>query len=527
MPTRYPMNALDALYLKMERPEQTSMVDGAFLFADQVSMKDVRPVVMERMVERYPVMRRRPVQTDEGWFWEDDEAFDIDYHIFDARLRAPDVEAVRRYISRQRSTLLSRTHPLWQVHIIRNVSGLGDGKGSVVLFRWHHAIADGIRLVQVLLSMCDTTTEASVPNVARNLGQSTATSRLGVAAREVASGTSDLAGGVTDATAEMTARLAGAASEVGANAVEALSAPGETVRKAPARVAGLVTDGGAMLSSLLGKGAEAVTRPGRLVNAAVALTAPDNRVANTLGASVKLTLPAPTAKRVWTGKVGAVKEAYWSAPIPLADIATARAANPASSVNDVLLTILASALSRYLREHGDHSDGTTGWFIPASIKPLDENLPRELGNHFVGLVADLPVGVDDPKELLSQVTERMARIKNSDEAFLAFGLQEVLISLPDSLADTLMASLFEKVNGSLVSVPGPRAPVSLGGHEVTSVLAFGPATGEAPIVATLFTYNDSVVAALTLDRTLLPDSSRIPELIDEEAGRVMSALSTP
>jgi diacylglycerol O-acyltransferase len=525
MPKRYPMALDDALWLKIERPEQSTMVDGAFLFEDQISVKEIAPVVTERMVDRYPVMRRRPVESDEGWFWEEDESFDLDYHVFDAKLRAPDLEAVRRYISRQRSTLLSRTHPMWQIHVIRNVSGLGEDKGSVVLGRWHHSIADGIRLVQVLLSLCDIPAPAAVPNVRRNLGQSTATSRVGAAARDVAGSTRDLMAAAGDSAAGAARRVSQAATGASAKARQMVADPGSTIGEIPASSARLVSAGGTLATSVLGKGADAVTQPGRLVEAAVALTEPENRVANTIGASVKLTLPAPTARTTWTGEPGSVKDAYWCPPIPMADIAKARAAHPSASVNDVLLTILAATLREYLSEHGDTGAPSTGWFIPASIKPLDENLPTELGNHFVGLVAELPLGIEDPQQLLEAVTLRMARIKNSDEAFLAFGLLRLMLRLPDTLSDTLLWSLFDKVNGSLVSVPGPRVPISLAGHTVANVLPFSPTVGNSPIVVTFFTYIDGVTAAMTIDRKLLPDSHRLPELLAEQTGKVLGALS--
>jgi diacylglycerol O-acyltransferase len=524
MPDRYPMSDDDALWLNIERPEQGTMVDGAFVFADQITVDEVLPVVMERMVDRYPVMRRRPLRTDDGWFWEDDESFDIRYHVLDVELRSADVEELRRHISRQRSTLLSRTHPMWQIHVIRNVAGLGDGNGSVVLARWHHSIADGIRLVQLLLSLCDVRPEAGVPNVGRDLGQSTASSRMGVAARQAADGTRDLLGGATEAATGAARRVRAAAGETGNRVIRMASDPAAAIGQLPSDAARLAGEGGSLASTLLGRGASAAMRPGRLVEAAVAMTETDNRVANTLGASVKLALPAPTTKTVWTGEPGSVKDAYWCPPIPLERIARVRARHPGSTVNDVLLTILAAALREYLREHGDDNPDTTGWFIPASIKPLDKNLPTELGNHFVGLVAELPVSVDDPAEILEAVTARMARIKNSDEAFLAFGLQKVLAHLPDKLSDTLLWSLFDKVNGSLVSVPGPRATMSLAGHDVIDVLAFSPTVGNGPIVVTFFTYRDSVTAAMTLDRKLIPDTGRLPQLLNEQAEAVLSAL---
>jgi diacylglycerol O-acyltransferase / wax synthase len=525
MPTRTPMSSDDALWLELERPEQGTMVDGAFVFHEQVGVAEVQRVVTERVLDRYPVMRRRPVRTKAGWFWEDDESFDLDSHVFQAPLRSPDVEAVRRYMSRQRSTLVSPTHPMWSIHVIRNVRGLGSGRGSVVLTRFHHSIADGIRLVQVMMGLCDMPVEAVVPNVGKNLGQAGASSRAAQAARDIAKGAGEALGSATDAALGVPRRLAAVASDTADGAMRLASDPSGMLKGLPSAGATLATTSGGMVTTLFGRGASRMTRPTRLVEAAVALSSPENRLANTLGASVKLTLPDPTEATVWTGETGAHKGCSWCPPISMADVRAIRDRHPSSSVNDVLLAILAAALTAYLHEHGDTTVTSTGWFIPASIKPLDENLPEDLGNYFVGLVAELPVGIDDPGELLAQVSARMARIKNSDEAFLAFGLQKLVRRLPSPLADTVMQTLFDKINGSLVSVPGPRAEVSLAGHPVKSVLAFSPTVGNGPIVVTFFSYNGAVTAALTTDRRLVPDGNRLAQLITEQGRRMVSELA--
>jgi hypothetical protein len=194
-------------------------------------------------------------------------------------------------------------------------------------------------------------------------------------------------------------------------------------------------------------------------------------------------------------------------------------------VNDILLAILAGTLTEYLREHGETSVTSTGWFIPASIKPLDENLPENLGNHFVGLILELPIGIDDPAELLAAVTGSMTRIKNSDEAFLAFGLQRVVLRLPSTIAGKLFDTTFAKVNGSLVSVPGPRGPMTLAGHHVEAVLAFSPTVGNGSLAVTLFSYNGQVTMSMSVDRTLIPDGHRLAALFTEQAQRFVAALA--
>src|SRR5208337_2098966 len=45
---------------------------------------------------------------------------------------------------------LDFNHPLWTVHIVEKYEG-----GAAVVFRWHHAIADGVALVRVSMAFVD------------------------------------------------------------------------------------------------------------------------------------------------------------------------------------------------------------------------------------------------------------------------------------------------------------------------------------------------------------------------------------
>ncbi len=56
------------------------------------------------------------------------------------------------------STPLDRSRPLWQFHVIE-----GYKDGWVIAGRLHHAIADGIALMRVLLSLTDFSADAPLP----------------------------------------------------------------------------------------------------------------------------------------------------------------------------------------------------------------------------------------------------------------------------------------------------------------------------------------------------------------------------
>ena len=75
-------------------------------------------------------------------------------------------QALERFVADLASEPLDYAHPLWQIHIIEKFEG-----GAAVVFRIHHAVADGISLVWVTLSLVDGQT---TPHTAGSSRQTTA-----------------------------------------------------------------------------------------------------------------------------------------------------------------------------------------------------------------------------------------------------------------------------------------------------------------------------------------------------------------
>jgi WS/DGAT/MGAT family acyltransferase len=111
-------------------------------------------VLRRRVVDRFPVFRQRPVSS--RWplvppRWEDDPEFDLSRHVDLVTLDPPgDQAALQRFVSDHLGSPLPRDRPLWQVWV---VDGLRDG--VAVYTRLHHALADGIALTRVVLSLTD------------------------------------------------------------------------------------------------------------------------------------------------------------------------------------------------------------------------------------------------------------------------------------------------------------------------------------------------------------------------------------
>ena len=154
-----PMSSVDAAWLGMEDPTNLMMVTGVLMLDGKADPKRLRALLDARLAPfgRFHQRVVRP-RTRAGMpHWQDDAKFDIHNHVSHVALPAPGGDkALNTFVSEQMSTPLDFSKPLWHVHLID-----GYEKGSVVLARIHHSIADGIALVRVMLSMTDATPDAS------------------------------------------------------------------------------------------------------------------------------------------------------------------------------------------------------------------------------------------------------------------------------------------------------------------------------------------------------------------------------
>ena len=150
---KQPLSAVDAAWLRMEDPTNLMMVTGILLFEGRVGLERLRAVIEERLLD-FARFRQR---VEEPLFgiglpqWVTDDRFDLDAHLHHVALPAPgDKAALEAFVSDLLGTPLDFSKPLWQIHLVEHATG------SAVVSRVHHAIADGMALIQVLLSLTDT-----------------------------------------------------------------------------------------------------------------------------------------------------------------------------------------------------------------------------------------------------------------------------------------------------------------------------------------------------------------------------------
>ena len=437
---REPMSRVDTAWLRMERATNPMMITGVLMFAERMSLKALKQVVKQRFLA-YSRFRQKPVDTPAGAYWQDDEHFDLDWHVRESALPGKgDKKSLERFVSQLASSPLDTSKPLWQFHLVERYDG-----GSALVARIHHSYADGIALVQVLLSLTDTTPTATKG--------------------------SDLAKAWLKQEAEPVARRVGAAErymKLGGKVI----GQGMAMVQDPSLAGVLAKEGGEIARELL-----------------YALALPDD---------------PPSLLR---GSLGVSKRVAWAEPLDLEEVkAVGRACG--CTVNDVLMAAAAGALRDYMLERGADLDGVTlRATVPVNLRPLEH--AKKLGNHFGLVFLDLPVGEPNPIRRLEYVAECMNQLKTSRQAIVAFGLLAALGMAPTAVQGIALEMFSRKATAVATNVPGPQQPLYMAGCTLREMMFWVPQTGSIGVGISILSYNGRVHFGLIADAKLIPDPDAV------------------
>jgi WS/DGAT/MGAT family acyltransferase len=460
------MGAVDSIWLSMDRPDNLMVIDSIMILDGPADWERVEAVVSRRLVERYPVFSQLAVDSANPVgmpHWEDDESFALSRHLHRATLDAPgDTATLQRFVEDRMKRPLPRDRPLWELYLVDGHVG-----GDVVVARFHHALADGIALAQVLLSLTD-------PDPDGDLVEADA------AAEPVVAASAPSGGGLLSAaqwvTRPVTAGVKGARHLLGefpsalnpAYAVEALTV---------ARQTGHIAD-----KLLLGQNPPSVLR----------------------------------------GDTGPEKRAVWSRPRPLHDIKrVGRAAG--ATVNDVLVGAVSGAISGYVLDRGgDPEDLTT--MVPVNLRG-QEPLPRELGNKFALVMLPLPTSRLAPLQRLSEAKLRMDSIKQSPEAMLTFGIINAIGRTNPDIARFVVDFFAAKAIGVTTNVAGPMTGRYLGGTRIDAVLGWVPGSGQQTVGVCIFSYDGVVRVGFKVDAAVVAEPETLVDAFDDEMDTLVRLAS--
>ncbi|QHE71027.1 WS/DGAT/MGAT family O-acyltransferase [Rhodococcus sp. WAY2] len=151
-----PMSPLDSMFLLGESREHPMHVGGVEIFQppEGADTHDIRAMLDRALAEstgaiapKLAKRARRSLSSFGQWSWETVDELDLEHHIRHDALPAPGTEAeLMALCSRLHESLLDRSRPLWEMHLIE---GLSDGRFAVYT-KIHHSVADGVTAMKML-----------------------------------------------------------------------------------------------------------------------------------------------------------------------------------------------------------------------------------------------------------------------------------------------------------------------------------------------------------------------------------------
>ena len=451
------LTSLDAQFLALESGSHTGHV-GGLAVVDPATAPDgsftcsgLRELLRERL-PLLPPFRWRLAEVPFGLdypYWVEDSDFDLDYHVREIALPRPGSDAqLAAQVARIHSRPLDRSRPLWELYLIE---GLESGL-SAVLTKIHHAVIDGMSGAEIMGVLLDLSPEG----------------------REIDAPATNDDDGSAPGGLEMLGRGLLGVPRYPLRALRALPRTVPNIEDTPFAA----LPGAGMLGRITGgsKGGNRFPAPKTTFNGRIS---PHRRFA---------------FGRLSLDEVKRVKNHY------------------ACTVNDVVMAICASAVRRWLVEHGELPEDPLVTQVPVSVRSEDQM--GTYGNRILLMGAPLFTNEPDPVQRLFLIHDAMKDVKERHKAIPAELLQDANHFIPPAvfsraaqLTFRLSTSRPGRPNWNLVisNVPGPQFPLYLAGAKLVANHPVSVITDGMGLNITVMSYRGHMDFGIVADRDQMSD----------------------
>ena len=463
------LSGLDTAFLNMETPTTYGHV-ATLMLLDGAGFRERNPYDeirrhFQACARRLPPLYRRLVEVPFGLdrpYWIDEGEVDIDFHVRHIGVPPPGNTAqLAELIAHLVERPLDRSRPLWDLHIIE---GLASNEVAL-LFKTHHAAADGASSMVMFSEIFSNRPDPAPPAPA--------------APRTV---------------------------EELPEAWELLARAGGSMLRHPMLGLGMQIRA---LSTVLGKGLgghEAGSVDARL-SRWLSGAALEN-----LASAVMIAPRTP-----FNATVSAHRRMAFT-PVALERLKRIKQA-AGSTLNDVVMSICAGALRRYLLRKGALPEQPLIAMVPVSVRTGEE---EELySNHVSSMLSELATDTSDPRARLARIRSSMQNAKEIHNAIPASLLQDfskfaapaVAAQAARAVARLRLADQVAPISNVVISnVPGSRETLYLAGAELTALVPVSTVSDGMGLNMTVISYRERVVFGYVACRDLVPD---LWDLIDD------------
>jgi diacylglycerol O-acyltransferase / wax synthase len=162
------MPLTDAFFLLSESRRTPMHVGGLNLFTlpkdvdDATFLANLGNILKDEVELRRPFgekLKTGPLGLAGNIFWEEEDELDMEYHVRHSALPKPGrFRELFALVSRLHGTLLDRSRPLWEIHLIEGL----QNRQFATYFKAHHCAIDGVGAMHLMSSMYSTNARTKI-----------------------------------------------------------------------------------------------------------------------------------------------------------------------------------------------------------------------------------------------------------------------------------------------------------------------------------------------------------------------------
>jgi diacylglycerol O-acyltransferase / wax synthase len=455
MELNHRLSTLDSAFLYLEKPEAPLHIGGTSIFDGQISFAEVVQHIGDRLhlVPRY-LQKVVPDPFNLGHpTWETHEKFDISEHIF--HIKTEGIISQAGLMSLAGNVLTGVMDRSKPLWEIHIVNNI-EGDKSAMISKIHHCMVDGISGVDLMKILFDISPKSSPP----------------------------------------------------------------PPKPEPKEAAKPKDASQVFLESLMGSMQEGMNRFVELQNGLLQLTHTFAQNPEMLGAIPHMaanlpaiTTPAPVLP--FNKPCGGVRKLAWT-EVSFAEARAIRG-NLNGSVNDVVLTILVMAISRYSELHGvEIKDNFVRFMMPVSLRQKEQR--GALGNLISILPVEIPLDIKNPLKLFKKVNHKTGLMKATQMASglgmlgAAFGMMPAPVQ---SAIGAIINAPFPVFNTVATNVPGPQVPMYMNGKRMIAQYPYVPIGYNLGMGTAIFSYDGKLFFGIGSDTQAMDDVEKFREILDE------------
>lgn len=439
-----PLKSVDHIMWDINSPTSLNTITGMMTLKGKVDIEIIKKLIHQRLLA-YDRFREKIAIKDNKPIWHIDENFDLSCHFHHTALPAPgDYNSLQVELSHLMSIPLDPSKPLWKVNLIDNYQGQ-----SVIIYRLHHALADGIALIKVVFSLTGNTPEESLEENALVIDE--------VPPESIAS--------ISDKVNDFV------------HFGEKIYHEAQDLLKQPD-----------VLKQNLKDTWDSAVELGKLF------------FGKGVGGS----------SAIYKGEMSVRKKPAWTNnPIDLKVIKKI-SKSQGVTINDVLLGLMTGAIRYHMILNHQKPVDELRVVIPVNLRKKNE--PIKVENKIGMISLELPIHIEDPYERLKIIRAKTLILKNSLEPIIIYNLLQVMADvIPQKLEKKFADLIGSKVGAVVTNVPGPKKPIYLAGAEIEDMMFWIPQTSTLGMGVSLISYNDKAYLGVVTDPNIITDPDNIIE----------------